>query len=171
MESLQSELKFLKSVLLRLESPIVFCHNDLLLKNIIVNFYENKVTFIDFEYSDYNYQAFDIANHFCEFCGVNSFDASLYPSKEFQMKWIQNYLQMFSLLNKKENPMNMEQNFDNFYEIVNKFSLAAHFYWALWALVQLTHSSINFDYAQFAMKRLEEYFRRKSIIFGDKIKQ
>lgn len=28
-----------------------------------------KVTFIDFEYVAFNYQAFDIGNHFCEFAG------------------------------------------------------------------------------------------------------
>jgi len=31
--------------------------------------YVEKVSFIDFEYVGYNYQAFDIANHFCEYAG------------------------------------------------------------------------------------------------------
>ena len=71
---------------------MVFCHNDLLLKNIVYSKTNDQVSFIDFEYSDYNYQAFDIANHFTEFCGVDEFDPSLYPSKEFQLKWIERYL-------------------------------------------------------------------------------
>jgi len=32
-------------------------------------FFVEKVSFIDFEYVGYNYQAFDIANHFCEYAG------------------------------------------------------------------------------------------------------
>lgn len=132
-----------------------------------MDFKENKVTFIDFEYSDYNYQAFDIANHFCEFCGIDSFDSSLYPSKEFQIKWLRNYLQKLYILNDDDNITNLEQNVENLYETVNKFSLAAHFYWGLWALVQLNNSSIDFDYAEFAMKRLDAYFLCKNIIFSN----
>ncbi len=53
-----------------LNDKIVYCHNDLLLANII--FYEknNSVNFIDFEYAGPNYRAYDIANHFCEFAGT-----------------------------------------------------------------------------------------------------
>ena len=40
----------------------VFCHNDALLENIVVN--GDKVSFIDYEYGDTNYREFDIANHF-----------------------------------------------------------------------------------------------------------
>ena len=57
-----------------MDSPVVLCHNDLLLTNILFNEKENKVTFIDFEYASQNYQAFDIANHFAEFAGRVKFD-------------------------------------------------------------------------------------------------
>jgi len=59
----------LKTELSSAGSPIVFCHNDLLLANVIYNAEKNTVTFIDYEYSNYNYQAFDIGNHFAEFAG------------------------------------------------------------------------------------------------------
>lgn len=52
------------------QSPIVFSHNDLLLGNIIYDENSEKVTFIDYEYADCNYQAFDIGNHFSEFAGI-----------------------------------------------------------------------------------------------------
>ena len=55
---------------MKLNSPIVFAHNDLLLGNIIYTEKLNQVTFIDYEYADYNYQAFDIGNHFTEFAGI-----------------------------------------------------------------------------------------------------
>lgn len=66
---LRREYESLKSNLLSTESPLVFAHNDLLLGNVIYNKEQNTISFIDFEYADYNYQAYDIANHFCEFVG------------------------------------------------------------------------------------------------------
>lgn len=152
----------MEQCLIKEQSPIVFCHNDLLLKNIVYNEKQNKVTFIDFEYSNYNYQAFDIANHFCEFCGVDSFDPNLFPSKEFQLKWLRIYLQKWYLLKNDFNSTNIETNIQNLYKTVKKFTIAAHLYWGIWALVQACNSSIDFDYLTFAYNRLEEYFKSKN---------
>lgn len=66
---LKQNYQLLKKTLLDLHSEVVFAHNDLLLGNVLYNQKENIVTFIDFEYTAYNYQAFDIANHFAEFAG------------------------------------------------------------------------------------------------------
>lgn len=66
---LKQNYQMLKMELISLNNDIVFAHNDLLLGNILYNQKENTVTFIDFEYTAYNYQAFDIANHFAEFAG------------------------------------------------------------------------------------------------------
>lgn len=68
---LRIEFERLKSHLTNTESPIVFAHNDLLLGNVIYNECKGIVHFIDYEYATYNYQAFDIANHFNEFVGKN----------------------------------------------------------------------------------------------------
>ncbi|KAG7266339.1 hypothetical protein CRUP_027583 [Coryphaenoides rupestris] len=40
-------------------------------------------------YSSYNYQAFDIGNHFNEFAGMSELDYGLYPSREMQLEWLQ----------------------------------------------------------------------------------
>lgn len=66
---LRIEFERLKSQLTKTESPIVFAHNDLLLGNVIYNKDEGTISFIDYEYAMYNYQAYDIANHFNEFVG------------------------------------------------------------------------------------------------------
>jgi thiamine kinase-like enzyme len=46
----------------------VLCHNDLLSGNILLSQSTDtrnaEVTIIDYEYTAYNYRAFDIANHF-----------------------------------------------------------------------------------------------------------
>ncbi|XP_054357600.1 ethanolamine kinase 2 isoform X4 [Pongo pygmaeus] len=92
-EVLERELAWLKEHLSQLESPVVFCHNDLLCKNIIYDSTKGHVRFIDYEYAGYNYQAFDIGNHFNEFAGVNEVDYCLYPARETQLQWLHYYLQ------------------------------------------------------------------------------
>lgn len=177
----------MESQLSSIGSPLVFCHNDLLLKNIVYNEKNADVRFIDFEYADINYQAFDIANHFCEFAGVTDFQPELYPSKEFQLEWLKNYLIEWDLLTKyqdksdcngeatRENGCDswFQLRVNNLYRQVNKFSLMSHLLWGIWAILQARHSSIQFDYHGFARARLNEYFKNKdrilTINISDKI--
>lgn len=48
---------------------------------------------IDFEYAGPNYLAYDIANHFCEFAGIDNVDYNLYPRESVQREWLAYYLQ------------------------------------------------------------------------------
>ena len=82
----------------QLDMPSVFSHNDLLLQNIVINDDEgesvrsihklnpvftcllmsvckplscsDRAYFIDFEYGAFNYEPYDIANHFNEWAGT-----------------------------------------------------------------------------------------------------
>ncbi|KAG8175718.1 hypothetical protein JTE90_022470 [Oedothorax gibbosus] len=157
---LEKEIQLLKDNLLKLESPVVFSHNDLLLKNIIYNKEKEEVTFIDYEYSDYNYQAFDIGNHFCEFAGVDKYDPKLYPDKEFQMRWLKDYLEAWYFENGCADETT-EEKVELLYIQVNKFALAAHLFWGIWALIQAAHSNLDFDFLGYAKDKLDEYFARK----------
>lgn len=69
-KDLTKEFEWLVEHLDKLNNPIVFCHNDLLLANVLYDEETHKVHFIDFEYAGPNYQAYDIANHFSEFSGI-----------------------------------------------------------------------------------------------------
>lgn len=146
------EVNFLEDLLTtKVSSPVVFCHNDLLLKNIV--YFDEPlegVAFIDFEYADYNYQAFDIANHFCEFAGVDQFDPSLYPNKEFQRVWLRHYLRRRRQLLRGDIAVSHELNecddddveldaeVEQMYSHVRKFTLAAHLFWGIWSLIQVS---------------------------------
>ena len=55
-EELASELNWLEAKLSQLGSRLVFCHNDLLLANILYNESKHSIHFIDFEYAAPNYQ-------------------------------------------------------------------------------------------------------------------
>lgn len=163
--------------------PTVFSHNDLLSANIIYNEQKDQVYFIDYEYGSYNYRGFDIANHFCEFAGFEG-DYSKYPNEEFQRAWLAEYwsshqqavlravamgtaLPVLShtasnndLANKSLEPPSKAE-LDDLVAEVNAFSLASHFFWGLWALVQAQVSDIEFDYIGYAIVRFKEYSKRK----------
>eukprot|EP00128_Syssomonas_multiformis_P018404 Colp12_sorted_trinity150504_noHs@6209 len=159
MAVIQEELAKLRDVLLGLNSPVVFCHNDLLCKNILIHHETDNVNFIDYEYGNYSYRGFDIGNHFCEFAGMEEpVDYTRYPSKEFQYEWLRQYI---SAWNNVPDTQVEPHEIDKLYAEVNKFALAAHFYWGSWALVQAAYSDIDFDYLNFAIVRFSEYFKRR----------
>jgi len=159
-EDLRNEFEWMKSELEQLNSPLSFCHNDLLLANILYNQEKHSIHFIDFEYAGINFLAYDIANHFCEFAGVDNVDHSLYPDESFRRKWISNYLETFN--RNKQVVDNVE--LERLMEHVEMFSIAAHFFWGVWSIVQAANSSIPFDFLGYAISRLGEYFRRKTIL-------
>ncbi|CAO2617992.1 Ethanolamine kinase 2, partial [Lemmus lemmus] len=134
------ELSWLKEHLSQLESPVVFCHNDLLWKNIIYDSAKGHLRFIDYEYLGYNYQAFDIGNHFNEFVGVNEVDYCPYPAQEIQLQWLRYYLEA------QKGTAATPREVERLYALVNKFALVSHFFWALWALIQNQFSTTSFDF-------------------------
>ncbi|CAB1314949.1 unnamed protein product [Coregonus sp. 'balchen'] len=157
---LEQEMVWMKEHLSQLGSPVVLCHNDLLCKNIIHNSKESHVRFIDYEYSSYNYQAFDIGNHFNEFAGMSELDYGLYPSREMQLEWLRVYLQAYKASTKKGEEVS-DRELETLYVQVNKFALASHFFWGFWALIQAKYSSINFDFLGYAVLRFNQYFKTK----------
>ncbi|XP_067914996.1 ethanolamine kinase 1 isoform X2 [Heterodontus francisci] len=167
-QELQQELVLMKKHLSSLGSPIVLCHNDLLCKNIIYNEKEGYVKFIDYEYAGYNYQAFDIGNHFNEFAGVNEVDYSLYPDKNVQLQWLKSYLEAL----KEYKGLSAEvtdKEVEVLYFQVNLFALASHFFWGLWALIQAKYSTIDFDFLGYAVVRFRQYFKMKSEVVNLKL--
>lgn len=159
--ALGHELLVLEQHLSTLRSPVVFCHNDVLLKNVIYDGDCGRITFIDYEYAGFNYQAFDIGNHFCEFSGLVGTDFSRYPDRSFQLAWLRTYLEFWNQ-GRSGAPREVSScDVETLYVQVNKFALASHFMWGLWGLVQAENSTIDFDFLGFAIARFGEYFSRK----------
>ncbi|KAI8853963.1 kinase-like domain-containing protein [Chytridium lagenaria] len=156
---LLNELQILKSHLDLLNSPIVFSHCDLLSANIIYSQKEHVINFIDYEYGQYNPRGFDIGNHFCEYAGFEC-HYEFYPNEEKQKMWLTWYL-------KSSNGSDpSSDDVDLIYAEVNKYALAAHMFWGVWALVQSKISDLDFDYASYAQLRFREYVRRKEEFFA-----
>ncbi|CAG9764611.1 unnamed protein product [Ceutorhynchus assimilis] len=163
---LNEEIIDLQMALEKVDSPTVFCHNDLLLGNVVFTENENNVTFIDYEYAAFNYQPFDIANHFAEFVGIDVLKVdykSDFPSKELQIDWIKIYLQEF-LEREPE-----EKEIEALYINTTRFVLVSHIFWGIWALIQAEHSTIDYDFLMFAKVRLDEYFARKKEFLALKV--
>ncbi|KAI9501318.1 hypothetical protein GGI25_004101 [Coemansia spiralis] len=158
MEKLATEATELEATLFKLNSPVVFAHNDLLSGNIIISESKDKVSFIDYEYGMYNYRAFDIANHFNEYAGFEC-DYSRYPTKQVQLKWFKVYL---DTIDQDSSPEALEA----MYKEVSFFQLASHFYWGVWALVQAAISDIDFDYMEYAKMRFDQYYKVKAQILN-----
>jgi hypothetical protein len=62
----------------------------------------------------------------------------------------------------------MSQDVENLYVKVNKFALAAHLFWGLWALVQARHSDIDFDFLG-SMSSISVIFTLLSIVFFSQV--
>ncbi|XP_072528964.1 ethanolamine kinase 1 [Salminus brasiliensis] len=157
---LREELVWLRQSLSKLGSPVVLCHNDLLCKNIIYRQAGGNVKFIDYEYAGYNYQAYDIGNHFNEFAGLNEVDYSLYPERSLQLQWLRAYLEAYKEY-KNQGAKVSNNEVEVLYVQVNRFALASHFFWGLWALIQAQYSTIDFDFLGYAVLRFSQYFKMK----------
>jgi ethanolamine kinase len=94
-----------------------------------------------------SYRSFDIANHFCEFAGFDC-DWTKLPTISQQRNWLAHYTET--------------QYVETVLGEVQTFIPAAHFFWAVWALVQAEISELEFDYLGYAKMRLDQYFITRS---------
>ncbi|KAJ2709376.1 hypothetical protein H4R19_004285 [Coemansia spiralis] len=156
LDMLRAELAEVERLAALADSPVVFSHNDLLSGNIILDASNTKVSFIDYEYANYNYRGFDIANHFNEYAGFEC-DYSRCPAKDAQLRWFKAYLDR---LGNDSSPAALER----IYVEVSYMRPASHYHWGLWALVQAAISDIDFDYLDYARLRFDKYFEDKALL-------
>ncbi len=111
--------------------------------NVIYNHDLDKVSFIDYEYSGYNFQAFDIADHFAEYAGTENIDYSLFPTKEYQLKWLRIYLEEY--YDNKQIAVT-DELVEKFYCEVNKYVLMSHLFWGMYWILKLirSHNALHF---------------------------
>jgi len=159
-DELLSELASITTKVAAMKSPVVFCHNDLLVKNLVYDQKQDDMKFIDYEYAAFNFQAYDIGNHFDEYAGVEDPDFSLYPDEGRQRIWLKQYLRYWREFTK--GPVPTDRDVDVLYVQSNVFAATAHFFWSVWAVIQARYSTIDFDFLQYGIDRMNEYKRLKS---------
>lgn len=133
-------------------------------------------SFIDYEYSIPTPRAFDLANHFMEWQGFDCVVELIpEPSKTnpVMRTWAKQYLcslAFFASENNKQQQQHegdvaasvSDKDVDSLIEEVQTWWGMPGFYWGIWAIIQATISEIDFDYAEYAEKRLAEYYKWKS---------
>jgi ethanolamine kinase len=154
-DRMEQELLCIENLANNCGLDIVFCHNDLLAYNILVDENTNSYHFIDYEYCGYNYRAFDIGNHFCEYTGF-TVDPSKYPSEEQRKMFIRAYLEVA-----KGTESVSDQSIDELSLQTNLFSLVAHIFWGTWGIWQAYYSNIDFDYLTYAGEKYAWFWQTR----------
>ncbi|XP_074660055.1 ethanolamine kinase 1-like isoform X2 [Tubulanus polymorphus] len=159
---LETELRQLRDVVESFGASPVFSHNDLLLKNMVYNKKDDRTYFIDYEYAAFNYYGYDIGNHFCEWAGLDVVDYDKLPKKDEQLPWLRKYLEYKHDIEGRSDAPITEELVETLYEQVQVFMLMAHLFWGMWAVIQAAHSTLDFDFLDYAVVRFNEYFREKN---------
>jgi ethanolamine kinase len=140
------------------------------------------IQLIDFEYGGFNYAAFDIANHWNEYAGGTEQGTlpnyEWLPDASMQRAFVKAYLGQVQKSNEKllattsnDNGSRQTGSAKETLDVtiddsqittllaqVHLFQLANHLYWGLWAVNQAaSEGCCDFDYLQYASKRLERY--------------
>jgi len=167
-DDIKEELHVVRRALKKSPSPIVFCHNDLQEGNILlpmdVTAGTKELVFIDFEYSSYNYRAFDFANHFCEWTIDYTLEQAPYftvspenfPTEQEQATFIGAYLAESG---------QSDVSVDAVKKVIEEtaaFVPVSHFLWGVWALLQVELSPVKFGFAEYGRTRLGLYFQMRS---------
>lgn len=149
--SLKKSLELIQSQ----TTPLVVCHNDLLLNNFLYDETTGSIRIIDYEYLAPNPAAFDIANHFNEFVGTDEITTDDFeqfiPDEKFIRWWLSVYLEEFN-----GKPAS-DQEIEEWYQSVLKMMPLSHLFWGSWSMVQIEESELDFDYVTYGKLRLEEF--------------
>lgn len=153
-----------RSRLIQTEKDIVFCHNDAVHDNLILSKDESKVFIIDLEYADYNGRAFELANFFMEFRGLN-LNTERYPNELFIRKFINDYVTAIEGINLRDKSSHPVPNETELFAKIKVYSCIVNLLWALWALVMPSDPTIkSFNFKGYAIKRLADYYRTKTYL-------
>jgi len=166
-DQIRAQVSEVESIIRRsTTSPIVFCHNDLLLGNVVWNKEEGRTYFIDYEYGAFNYLAFDIANHFNEHTGTEAvFDQSLFPDREYQLRWLTNYIRHSKALEQGSPASEVEVSEEEVGELfkdVQRHTILSDLMWGIWAVRQANVSTIDFDFVGYAISKFGGFWEKKS---------
>ncbi len=94
-------------------------------------------------------------------------DPTRYPTAQQQRTLFTAYLRHSKTLAGEVDATPSDAEVRALMDEAQRFTLAAHLLWSLWAIKQAATSDIEFGYMEYAVQRLGEYFRLKREVYGD----
>ena len=156
----------------------VYAHNDLLSGNVLMLDGDAAgadtasaapalphLLIIDYEYADNNYAGHDLANNVCEHAGFECNWAQDFPPAAVRRSLVEHYVAAAAALTGGPAAPPADVDAGVMTAWVERFCLASHLWWGLWALVQCAHSPIDFDFEGYFSRRMEGYLRHKAEFF------
>jgi len=141
-------------------SPLVICHNDLHLKNLLYDHENDVIKIIDYEYLSPNPAAYDLANHFNEYAGCTNVNYANVPCETYQKWWLSEYLTVFYGAEKVTDELVQE-----WFVSVQYMQPLSHLLWGCWSMAKAELGDIHFDYIAYAKLRLDQYFKLTNALF------
>ena len=145
----------------------VFCHNDVLSGNVMVDEVTGQCQLIDFEYGSYNFRAFDIANHFCEYSGFDGDWGKWHPTNAQMLRFLRAYVRQSpegaAVLEGLADEAAREMFMQELLKWTALFCLASHLWWGFWCIIQARYSPIDFDFLDYGRIRFVGYFYHKGL--------
>lgn len=127
------EVEWLTSVIQSLPLEVTLCHNDVNMLNVLIPNSGAEPILIDYEFSQYNYPTFDIANYFCERSVDWMVDEE--PFFKRQDAWFPSEEEMLVFLKEytSQRVSSVRLSADIMLQQVKVMVLASHMLWAMWA--------------------------------------
>jgi len=173
MDLIEREIVDIQHRLKVVNSPIVFCHNDLNAGNMLLDS-KGNISVIDYEYGSYNYRGFDLGNFFCEWTmnyKVQNYPkfkihSELWPSQQNQIEFFHEYISETKQLQGLNNPKVTEAEIRALQQETEQYALCSHLLWSLWGIIQCGVSEIQFGFLEYSLARFELYLQGKRRLFG-----
>lgn len=167
-ELMTAEIEALTRMCEKISPKVVWVHSDLLPGNIMLDAPRAAMTFIDFEYSTYGYQGFDLGNHWNECMGLEC-NIDLYPPVEKRRLFVEEYLRGWSGDGEAETKGQgaAKGEVDRLLLESEYFVLVSHVWWGVWAIIQARYSKIDFNYFEYFEKRWKYYLDLKPKTFAE----
>jgi thiamine kinase-like enzyme len=151
-------------------SPLVLSHNDLNAGNILIkeDSEHNVEQFyvLDYEYSGYNFQMFDLANFYCEsfmdnhqhkFPFFKAFPEDGLADADLRL------LVRYYLSSNQNIDVDLvsEESIQKTVESVKAYSLGSHVLWGVWGLSQSEVTGVPFGFEEYGLTRIELFYKWK----------
>ncbi|KAI9019671.1 kinase-like domain-containing protein [Hyaloraphidium curvatum] len=170
----KKEVEWIRRMVGKLGSPIVFSHNDMQYGNVLKKKLDDSLVLVDYEYAGFNMRGYDIANHFCEWMydyhlpRPHLMHTEWFPTPEQQRFYLSAYLRSYYRLFGAAAPDDLDGELDHLAAEVRLLELLVHVHWGLWGIMQAANrkrydagDEWEYDNLGYGMRRFAAYREKK----------